>query len=184
MACVHIYTSAHQQRHHVDKIRACVCVPQRSAKGTSSCLSSKGFVLCHTCQQKHMVLFAQYFTLLVSTAWNLARVCVSIWVWVWGSRRLDCVTCPLCLVLDCGVWQHCITPLSVILKCNEGGSEVRSYRWNHTRYAQPQHISEMLTRHQNWLLRKILSGCVFGLIYSVRLCVWVCVLSKGSLTGC
>lgn len=58
-------------------------------EGTSSCLSSEGFVLCHTWQQRQVFFYAQN-TLLASTAWNLAIVCVCVcmrvWVYVCGCE--------------------------------------------------------------------------------------------------
>lgn len=59
-----------------------VCVFAEQCEGMSSCLSSQGFVLCHTWQEMQMFLYIQYFTLLALTAWNLpcVRVCESVCV--------------------------------------------------------------------------------------------------------
>lgn len=101
-----------------------VCVFAEQCEGMSSCLSSEGFVLCHTlAAEAHVSLYTIFYSIGFDSLELNVFVCVC--VNVWGSRRQGCVTtCPLCLVQDCGVWQHCITPWSVILK---GMREVQ--RW-------------------------------------------------------
>lgn len=167
MVSVHNRTSDRQRRRHIAEIWARMCVR------TSSCLSTDGLVFFHSWQEKHMFPF---YTTFYSIAFDSLKL--GVWEWEKEGRQSQAGL----RLFGPGLWS--LTALHHSSECyfkgHEGGSEVGSYRWNHTRYAQPQRISKTLTRHQNRLLRKILSGCVVHLIYSVRLRLCVCVCATKS----